>query len=446
MANPSCGRTLSGCNCERGAWWIRCNCMPRVEIESLTYGPHGVARLGGKVVFVRHVAAGEEAEIEIDEDRGSFAFAHVVRLVRPSPHRRVAPCRYLPRCGGCPWQHLTYEFQLEAKQRNLTDHMQRLAKLVAPPILPPIAAPWEFHYRHRLSVRVEGRQVGFFAAASHELVPVESCLLGNDAVNKCFALANELVPRLRMRVKRMEFVADERGERRALAVEAEGGWSEEDGRVLQAWLKNTRAVAGIVARGRGWRRVWGDPTIELEVQSGVWLRVQAGVFSQVSPQGNRELVRIVLEQLEVEGGECVVDAYCGAGNFGVPLARLGAEVIAIEQDPQACADLRYNLKAQGCRARVIEAPVHVALRTLVQEKVRVDAVLLDPPRGGARETIPMLLELRPRRIVYVSCHSAALARDMTGLGTAYRLEGARLVDLFPQTYHAEVVATFVLTC
>lgn len=420
--------------------------MPRVEIESLTYGPHGVARLDGKVIFVRQVVPGEEVEIELDEDRGSYAFAHAVRLLQPSPYRRVPPCPYLPRCGGCPWQHVAYGFQLEAKQRNLADHMRRLAKLDTAPILPPIAAAAEFRYRHRLSVRVEGGQVGFFAAASHELVPVEHCLLGSEAVNAFFPLAATLLPRLQMRVKRMEFLAEESGERRALVLEAEGPWVEGDARVVASWLATAPAVAGIVARGRGWRRVWGDPTVTLAVQPGVSLRVHAGVFSQVNPQGNRELVRLVLERLAAKPGERVVDAYCGAGNFTVPLARAGMEVIAIEQEAQACADLRHNLQVAGCEARVIEAPAHVGLRTLVQEKTKVDAVVLDPPRGGAPEAIPMLLELRPRCIVYVSCHSAALARDLARLRAAYRLESVQLLDLFPQTYHAEVVATFVLTC
>ncbi len=420
--------------------------MTQARVEVMTYGPHGLARLDGKVIFLRHVAPGDEVELAIEEDHGSYAYASLVRLLRPSAERREPPCPYLPRCGGCPWQHLAYPAQLAAKQRNLADHLERIAKLDAPALRPPLPAPAEFGYRHRLSLRVENGRVGFFAAASHELVEVERCLLGSEAVNALLAPARRLVRALRMRVKRLELAAEGASARAALALEAEGGWVEADGQVIAGWLAENPNVAGVVARGRGWRRVWGDPTVRLEVAPGQFVRVHAGVFTQVHPTANRILVGSVLACLQLRPGARVADAYCGAGNFTLPLAAQGARVVAIEQDATACADLRANLECAGLAARVIEKPAHVALRRLVEEHARIDALLLDPPRGGARETIPYILELLPARIVYVSCHSAALARDLAALRSRYQVESVQLLDMFPQTYHAEAVANLVLTC
>jgi 23S rRNA (uracil1939-C5)-methyltransferase len=417
--------------------------MERGRVKAMSYGPHGIVRTGGKVVFLRRVAPGDEVEFEIREDHGTYAFGEVVRVLAPSPLRREPPCPYLPRCGGCPWQHLTYAAQLAAKQRNLEEHLRRIAKEESPPLLPPLAAPEEFRYRHRLSLRIEGKQVGFFAAASHDLVPVEHCLLGNETVNTGFAPAAEFVRGTSLRLKRVEFVAEESGPHIAFAFEAEGSWVESEEKKIAEWSRTTPGLRGVVVRGRGWRRVWGEPTVNLEVAPGCTITVEAGAFSQVAPAANRLLVQLVLERLASTADATVVDAYCGAGNFTLPLAKRGARVIAIEQDPVACANLRTNLQQAGLSARVIEATAEAALRQLVGEQVRVQAVLLDPPRGGAAGTLPSILALRPQRVVYVSCHSAALARDLAKLRPHYRLESVQLLDLFPQTYHAEAVATLV---
>src|SRR5262245_51763471 len=151
--------------------------MPRARIESLAFGPHGVARIDGKVHFVRAVAPGDEVEVAVREDRGTYAYADLVRVIEPGASRRVPPCPYLPRCGGCPWQQVEEDMQAEAKERAVRDLLIRVGGVAEPHVLPIARPAPPLGYRRRLSLRVAGRRIGFLAAASHDLVAVDRCLL-----------------------------------------------------------------------------------------------------------------------------------------------------------------------------------------------------------------------------------------------------------------------------
>jgi len=417
-----------------------------VTIERMAYGPHGVARYDGQVLFVRGALPGETVRVTLREDHRTYAYADVEEVLSPSPARRVPPCPYLPRCGGCPWQHWEYSAQLAAKVANVRDHFERIAHLSSPPLEPPIPAPAEFGYRHRLSLRVANRELGFYAAASHDLVPVEHCLLGNETTNAAFPAARALVRALRSEIRRVEIAADACSPTVVIAAEVEGGFVAADDPIVRDWLLAHPIVQGCMLRGKRWRRVWGEPRITVAPEPGLLLRLHAGVFSQVHPAANQILVATVVAFSDLRGPEHVVDAYAGAGNFTFALARRSTAVTAIEVDATAAADLADNVEQLGAsNVRVWTTPTERGLADLARQAAKVDTLVLDPPRSGAREAVASIRQLRPKRIVYVSCNSATLARDVALLSPLYRLERVRVIDLFPQTYHVETVALLLLT-
>lgn len=417
-----------------------------VTTGEMAYGPHAVARCDGKVLFVRGAAPHEEVEVCVREDRERYAFADVVAVRHPSPARRPTPCPYLPRCGGCPWQHLDYAAQLAAKQRIVGEQLQRLGGLTVP-VAAPLASPRAFGYRRRVKVRVAGGVVGYHAAASHDLVAIDHCLLAEPAVDAAIPWLGSLVDALRSTVRRLEIAAGGSAGRVVVAGEVEGGWNEGDGAACADWLAAHPDVAGLVLRGRGWRRAWGEETIELAAGAAPPLRVRAAGFTQVNGEANRLLVEEVVRRIAPRAGMRVLDLYAGAGNLSLPLRRGGALVTAVEQDRGAAADARANAAREpGPPLRVIADTAERAARQLADAGERFDAVVLDPPRSGAAACVASLLRLQAPRLVYVSCDPSTLARDLRRLAAAYRVDDVQPLDFFPHTYHVETVVGATLAC
>lgn len=413
----------------------------------MAYGPHAVARHDGKVVFVRGAAPGEEVQAVVRDERRSHAFADLVAIVRPSPQRRVPPCEYLPRCGGCPWQHLTYAAQLAEKRRIVSDQLRRVAGLDVE-VGPVVPSPAEFHCRRRIKLRVEAGAVGFYAGASHALVPVERCLLAEPSIAGAIPAAASLVASTQLPVRRIELLGTGTPADRVVVVgEVEGGWQPAAQAECAVWLAAHSMVAGLVLQGRGWRRSWGDVSLSFEPEPGLTLIAHAPAFTQVNPAINQALVDQVVRWVAPRPGQRVLDLYAGAGNLSVPLLRRGAAVVAVEADPQAAADAVANA------ARITGPPLTMrreraerAVEDLARTGAGFDAVVLDPPRSGAAGCIAALLRLAPPCLVYVSCDPATLARDLRSLSARYRIEAVQPLDMFPQTYHVETVVRATLSC
>lgn len=417
----------------------------RVTTREMAYGPHAVAHDAGRVLFVRGAAPHEELEVVVREQHRTFGFADTVRVLRPSAERRDPPCAYLPRCGGCPWQHLGYEAQLRAKESLVREQLRRLARLDVA-LEPMLRSPREYGYRHRLKLRVENGAIGFYAAASHSLVPIEHCLLADPRIADRMPAVAELAAALRTRLRRIEPVVSEDDQQLIVVGEAEGAWASSDDQLCRGWLERTDGVRGLVLAGRGWRRCWGDDRVEIRPEEDLPLWVRGGSFTQVNSEANRVLVRAVLEAVEPRPEMSILDLYAGAGNLSLPLARRGSTVVAVEQNARSAADGRRNARRLGLRGcTFLTNTAEAAARDLVASGRRFEVAVLDPPRSGAFAVLPPLIELAPARLVYVSCDPATLARDLERLLASYRVERVQPIDLFPHTYHVEnvVVATHI---
>lgn len=410
----------------------------------MAYGPHAVARRDGKVIFVRGAAPEEEVEITVREERRAFAFADVTAVLRPSADRRQPPCLYLPRCGGCPWQHLTVEAQRAAKEAIVREQLRRIAGIEAA-VAPILPSPHEYGYRQRLKLRVAGGAVGFYAGASHTLVAVDHCLLAEPAVDAAIAWTAELAAALRAPLRRVEIMRRGDGVDVVVAGEIEGDWVADDEPACIEWLARHAAVRGLALHGKRWRRAWGDDGVTVRPEPDLPLTVRAGTFTQVNPTANQRLVATVLGLIPASARCRVLDLYAGAGNFALPLARRGAAVIAVESDRQAVGDGTANARALNLAGvRFVVDRAERAVDAFAAAGERFDTVLLDPPRSGAGEVIAGVRRLAPAQIVYVSCDPATLARDLKRLLPAYRIDTVQPIDMFPHSYHVETVVRATL--
>ena len=370
-----------------------------LRIESLAAGGDGIGRMAdGRAVFVAFTAPGDRVLARVVEDRGRFARAKVVELLEPGPERVQPVCPAFGSCGGCAWQHVAYPAQLAAKRAILADALRRIGGFEVGALPPCVASPSEYAYRGRTRLRVEAGRVGYRRRRSHALC----------AVSRCPVLVPELEDRLR-----------------ALASQP----PREDGE----W-ELVAGAAGLRAAPVG----AAAPPIDLEV-GGRRIEVSAGVFAQSNALLAGELARRVAEA--AGKGALAVELFAGAGLLTAELAKNFARIVAVESHAAAVADLRRNAAAWGAdHVEALEAPVEHALVRLAG--LRPDALVLDPPRTGLADgAAEALLAVLPRRVVYLSCDPATLARDLCVLRAGgLFVRSATAIDLFPQTPHVEALA------
>ncbi|MCS6925280.1 MAG: TRAM domain-containing protein [Candidatus Binatia bacterium] len=424
-----------------------------VTIDRLAYGGAGIGRVHGKVLFVPGTVPGDEVEVSVTEEKRRFAVARLLAVRRPSPVRRLPPCPYVPRCGGCCWQQVEYATQLAAKEAVVREQMRRIGGIADPPVLPILAAPHEWQYRHRIRLRATAlHRLGFSAARSHEVVEIESCLIADARLTARLSDARAWYAGLQTRVRWIELVAGDARHRRGAAEVVflggcDGAFQAADDQSCARFLDTHPSVRGVALCGQGWRRSWGDCRVGLDLQEdGLWLDVGPGVFTQVNPAGNRVLIATLLRLASFRPEQEVIELYCGVGNLSLPIARCVRRVIGVERDQRAVDDARGNAARAGLtNTRFLCASARAAVQRLLQARACFDVVVLDPPRAGAVEVIDLLPRLGARTIVYVSCDPATLARDVRSLCCAgYQLHALQPLDLFPQTYHVETIA--ILTC
>ncbi len=404
-------------------------------VSELASGGRGLARArDGRVVLVRGGLPGERVRARVDKVRSRYLEAHTVAVLEPSPRRVKPACDLYGRCGGCNLMHLNYPAQLEAKAAWLAQALLPLDE-VPPPVVH--ASPLVLGYRHRLRLQVEDGRPGFFAPASHRLVPVEGCPVAAGGVNRLLA---GLAGGLPSGIRGLEILAAEQGPA-LVTLEPAGRVSASRRRRLEQALLAAGA-GGVRLRLGGRLGPFSGPGVVYHQEAGLSLRALPGLFCQANFGANRILLDLVGRAAGEGRGGRALDLYAGSGNFSLPLARAGWRVLALEGVAPAVALGRELAQAAGLEGslRFQCREVGRALGELAGEGEGFDLVVLDPPRAGAKGLMPALVALGPRRLVYISCHAAALARDARVLlDEGYRPRRLDLVDMFPHTGHLEAV-------
>ncbi|HFC98758.1 MAG TPA: class I SAM-dependent RNA methyltransferase [Thermosulfurimonas dismutans] len=429
----------------------------RVRIEKLVFGGDGLARLpDGRVVFVPGVIPGEEVEIELVREHRDYAEARVREILSPSPERVTPPCPHYGVCGGCQFQHLSYPAQVRWKEEMLRETLERLGGIPGDLVEGVVPSPSPLRYRNRLRFHVESGtgRLGFVKRKSHDLVLIEDCLLGEEPLGRVLAAFSGSAAwrRLQSWAKRVKLeLSPAEGLVTVLfwiTVEPD----PEDVRDLARELPGVKSVffwtRGPRPRGpfpeeaphRG-RRLFPVPrSLFPGVEEPLYF-ARPGVFTQA----NWEINLRIMEYLRLRAGEVerVLDLHAGMGNFLFPLASQASEALGVDTDPGAIEDGLYTAEYLGLTPRVRLERI-TATEALIETWKGAETyplVLLDPPRGGCRELLRYLPEVARDRLIYISCDPPTLARDLKLLLAAgYRPEVLMGFDMFPQTYHLEVVA------
>lgn len=402
----------------------------------------GVGRKDGKTIFIPFTLPGDEVAVEVIKDKKTYFMGQVREILVSSPHRIKPPCPSFGICGGCQWQHIDPSFQGKIKREILSETLRRLGKLDPIPLIETIPFPVPYGYRIRVQLKVKGKSIGYYQQGSHRVIDILHCPIAHPLVNQILSILRDQRNFL-TNVEEVEINVSPQEAKGILILHLHS--SDRRLKLLaRQLLKNHPMLKGIAVSGKRPRVFFGDPslwfTIPLRLgERTLSLQISAGTFFQIYPEQNQQLIQTVLEWTNPNRAERVLDLYAGAGNFTLPLAIQAGEVWGIEENEIAIEDARFNAERNKIpNAYFIQGVVEKVL--MDWNKGRPDQIVLDPPRAGCKKIVDQIVRLVPEKIVYVSCDPATFARDLRLFHEkGYGLRRIRLIDMFPQTYHMEVV-------
>ncbi len=391
-----------------------------LQIEKMVFGGDGFSHYDTQACFVTGAIAGERVHAKVEKEKKQFIECSCMNVLEPSAFRQSPVCPVFNECGGCQWQHITYEHQLYWKRKIVEESLLRIAGFRDVEVKPVYPSSEEYYYRNRSSLKLQHTplpRMGFFKNKSHDVVDVKKCYIINRALNSSLHdLRNNLLeyPDLFRNIVEIGLLHIESLNKTIVSYK---------------YINGKRHIKGNKA----------DNPLYEDIM-GISFRRDIDGFSQVNTGQNREIIKLAIKHLEPVKGDKFIDLYCGCGNFSLFLAKQGAEVTGydINRDLVNSAEENawYN-SIKGCRFEVSD----LYMDRLNFKHKGLKGVLINPPRTGCSKNI--LLEtagLKPELIVYVSCNPSTLARDLKILSAqGYNIEDIQPVDMFPQTYHIETI-------
>jgi 23S rRNA (uracil1939-C5)-methyltransferase len=437
--------------------------LAELQITALAAGGDGVGRLAnGCVVFVSDAVPGDHLEVRLVRVKKGHAFGKISRLLEPSPQRVRPPCIVADRCGSCQWQAVDYPSQLAAKQAQVIEALTHLGGFLDPPVAPVLPQIHPLGYRNKSTFPI-GRNsvgelvIGYYRKDSHRIVNLNACPVQDERLNPLLIAAkhhmrvngwtpyDEVSHRGTLRHLALR-VGERTGEmlltlvvrdRQLPGLEAVVDTLQEDFPALVGICINENSLRGNAIFGEKTECIAGHPYLE-DILDGLTFAIEPTTFFQIDTSQAEVIARLVVDAAQAQPEDTLVDAYCGIGTLTLPLARTAGRVIGIENHPRSIEQAKHNAQKNGFQN------CHFVFGTVEEEldHFPADILTLDPPRRGCEvQVLEAILKTHPRRVVYVSCNPATLARDLKILvAGGYALAQVQPVDLFAQTHHVESIA------
>ncbi|MDU9695279.1 23S rRNA (uracil(1939)-C(5))-methyltransferase RlmD [Priestia aryabhattai] len=441
-----------------------------VAFEDLTHDGAGVAKVNGFPIFVQNALPGESGQVKVIKVKKGYAFGKLIKHHTISEQRVEAPCPVYKQCGGCQLQHVSYEGQLQFKQKQVKDVMARIGHLPDVPVHSTLGMNDPWRYRNKAQVPVAEREgglvAGFYQQRSHDIINMDACLIQQQANDDVVQAVKSICEKhgvsayqeqkhkgsLRHIMARYGLVT---GEIMVVIVTRTAELPNKK-RIIEDIIEAVPNVKSIVQNvnskrtnvilGNQTNVLWGEEYI-YDYIGDVKFAISAKSFYQVNPEQTKVLYDKALEYADLTGEETVIDAYCGIGTISLFLAQKAKKVYGVEIVPEAIEDAKRNAELNGIHnAEFAVGEAEIVIPNWYKQGIKADVIVVDPPRKGCDEALlNTIIDMKPKKVVYVSCGPATLARDLAILEKGgYETVEVQPVDMFPHTTHVENVAVLKL--
>ena len=438
-----------------------------LTFEDLTHEGSGVGKVKGYPIFVPHGLPGEEAEVKVVKVNKRFAYGKLLDIKKASPERVTPPCNVFYKCGGCQLQHMSYEMQLDMKRNQVQNVMQKVAHLPHVPVYPVLGMEDPWRYRNKIQIPVgkkDGELItGFYQKRSHRIIhDMDTCVIQNELGDRMVEAVRRIATDLGIKAYDEK---THRGVLRHIIVRTAFGTNDtmiilvtrtdklphqdelikqltETYPAIKSIIQNINSEKTNVIMGKKSRTLFGEDYIYDSI-GNLKFKISPRSFYQVNPTQTKVLYEKALEYANVGPDDIVIDAYCGIGTISLFLAQKAKKVYGVEMVPEAIDDAKINAKLNGItNAEFFVGQAEKVMPWWTQQGLRPDVIVVDPPRKGCDEALlQAMIDMQPKRIVYVSCNPSTLARDLRILEDGgFRTQEVQPVDMFSQTAHVEVVA------
>lgn len=440
-----------------------------VFFEDLTHDGAGVAKIEGFPVFVANALPEERGKIKILKVKKGYAFGRLIELYEPSKYRVDAPCPIYKQCGGCQIQHISYEGQLQVKHKQVKEVLKRIGQIENVTIHPVLGATNPWSYRNKAQVPVGEREgglvAGFYQKGSHEIIDMEACLIQMEKNDEVVQIIKRILDTYKIQpydevkhkgILRHIMVRNGHVTNEVMVVlitrTKELPYKNEIINEIRRKIPNTKSVVQNinpeqtnVILGEETIVLWGEKYIS-DYIGNIKFAISAKSFYQVNPEQTKVLYNKALEYANLTGEETVIDAYCGIGTISLFLAQKAKKVYGVEIVSEAIEDAKRNAELNGINnAEFAVGEAEVVIPDWYKKGIKADVIVVDPPRKGCDESLlQTIVEMKPDRVVYVSCNPGTLARDLRFLENGgYKTIEVQPVDMFPHTMHVESVILMV---